>query len=761
MKVSLTGQKLKNNELINEYGFITYGWSFPEYFSGRINNGRFPRIKSGYHWNVKDDGTKRMNQACSKGKTSNGEEPFPIPEALQKWIIPISISESKPNAAQDFSTKFDKRCNKELKKYRKGGINKYKGEEWYDISIEDLTNLRSTVFEKLVKEYGATVSNKKLPKLKLDYGKKEIGLQKVFVRHFIEDFLKGKQERAKGIAPTGFGKTIATWFSIVESIKKGLTKNRISVFTAPTQFLAYKNTIAFRQYGNRNEIKKEGVKIVNITVYSGSDIQINSERHAGMERKEIMQDIISGYLTDPDVHIVFHTCSHSMSFLDEVLAGIGIKEIDYAICDEAHTLASTRNNRRNFILSDGLVKINKRLFITATEKNLNNPDDLRAGMINNFMNNPEVFGETLFKYSYADGVANEHILPFITHVFEYVSNGGDILELMSSLKEMDIEELQEMLDEDYSISPKMVQSIISSMKVVEEHGIKKLIILCSRNNHARTLAFALEHLQSTQGKLKDVNIVTVTADQYDPGDRANKMDEIHESDEKHIVIVGPWAITGIDCPSLDGVLWNFIPGSEISVAQGTGRGSRLSKGKEFLTVFFNIDLGKTVAEIRNSLISTIQKLYEAQFPSHDVTIKNRVRRILGRRFLTRTETDPDMVEPLVRASLEEVYESVATVNLTDQIMNLNSCFKIKNKAERFIDNLITDIEGSKTMRVHSDGFRVLHPDNTTYIQRYADTYSRYMPISYKEAEEQLSEFIYKLDEYREKVVSRELDSLFS
>ena len=116
------------------------------------------------------------------------------------------------------------------------------------------------------------------------------------------------------------------------------------------------------------------------------------------------------------------------------------------------------------------------------------------------------------------------------------------------------------------------------------------------------------------------------------------------------------------------------------MAQGTGRGSRLSKGKEFLTVFFNVDLGKSILEIQNALISTIQKLYEAQFPSHDVTVKNRVRRILGRRFLTTTETEPDTLEPLLRSSLREVYENVATVNLTNQLLNFKDHNRTKIKS---------------------------------------------------------------------------------
>jgi superfamily II DNA or RNA helicase len=683
MKVSLVNQSIINNELVNQYGFITYGWSFPQYFSGRINDGKCPRIKYGYHYNYKDNGATRMKQACQQGKTSNPEQPILIVEALQQWIIPVSISESKPNAAEKFADQFDKRCNKILKKFRKGGKEqKLKGEEWYDIHIEEVKEIRTSVFTKLVTEYGAKTKEIELNPILLDRGNKKVGLQKMIVNHIVEDFLPSILSRAKGIAPTGLGKTVSAWFAITRGFEKGLLPNRIAIFTAPTQFLAEKNCIAFRTYGRHNN-----VNMINIPIYSGSDVTVDTQVENMEDRKETLKNVISGYLTNPNATITLHVCSHSMRLLDQVLAEIGITNVDFAIIDEAHTLASTRNNNRNYVLHDGLVKINKRLFITATEKTLANPDNLQEGMTDNYMNNENVYGDYLFQYSYADGVSNKHILPFTCHVFEYSDRNLGVIEMLTSLKEMQIEELEGLFDDEFSISPKMAQSIISSIKIMEEKKRSKLLILCSRNNHAKLLSVVLQHIQKTSNKLNGINISYITADEYSVQERAEAMGDIDQSEEKHIVITGPWAVTGVDCPSLDAVLWNFTPGNEISAAQGIGRGSRIAgKDKKYLTVFFNLDLGLSLAEIQNTLTSTIQKIYEAQFPSHDVVVRERVRRILGRRFLSVDRTEPDIVEPLVRISLNDVYESAATVSLTDHIINMSAYNKsqIESAALKFI-----------------------------------------------------------------------------
>lgn len=719
MKVSKVNNSIKNGQIITEFGFITYTWSFPEYFSGRINDGRCPRIKAGYHYNYYDNGETRMKQACSS-KTSNAEQPFQIIEGLQQWIIPTSISESNPNAAEKFATQFDKKCNKVLGKYRNSERNqKLKGEEWYDIHIEKVKEIRTFVFVKLVAEYGAKVEETELKPILLDRGNKKVGLQKMIVNHIVEDFLPSESFRAKGIAPTGLGKTVCAWFAITRAFEKELLPNRIAIFTAPTQFLAEKNCIAFRTYGIRND-----VNMINIPIYSGSDVIIDTGVKNMEDRKETLKSVIRGYLTDSNANITLHVCSHSMRLLDQALSEIEISQVDFAIIDEAHTMASVRNNNVNYVLHDGHVKINKRLFITATEKTLVNPNNLQDGMTDNYMSNENVYGNYLFQYSYADGVANKHILPFTCHVFEYSDRNLGVVNMLTSLKEMQIEELSGLFDDEFSISPKMAQSIISSIKIMEEKKRNKLLILCSRNNHAKLLSVVLQHIQRTSNKLDGINIRSVTADEYDVQDRADAIEAIDESEEKEIVITGPWAVTGVDCPSLDAVLWNFTPSSEISAAQGIGRGSRIAgKNKEYLMVFFNLDLGLSIHEIQNTLTSTIQKIYEAQFPSHNVVVRDRVRRILGRRFLGVDRTESDTIELPVRILLNDIYEAAATISLTDHILNLKflpgyHVFRyrstqeeieiLKNKFETVYDsNLLYDKEELLKEILKSDNFKNL------------------------------------------------------
>jgi superfamily II DNA or RNA helicase len=356
-----------------------------------------------------------------------------------------------------------------------------------------------------------------------------------------------------------------------------------------------------------------------------------------------------------------------MELLDEVLYTIGQDTVDFAICDEAHTLASTRNNRRNFILNDGRVKISKRFFLTATEKNLINPDNLQEGMVDNFMNNEDVFGKYLFKYSFADGVVNKHVVPFTAKIYEYSSRNYQMSEMLNTLKSMKLEQFESLTvkgDEYTEISPKLAKSIVSIDKTLKESN--KVLVICSRNSHVYSLDVAIRELQNQGKYFQGCDVTNIVASDYTPVQRGEILEDIDQRNNKQIIVVGPWAITGVDCPSIDAVYWNFTPGNEISVAQGTGRGTRIIEGKSHLLVCFNLDIDDSNKEIKDTILNTLVKLYEAQFPSHEVMIKQ-VRRILGRRFLSVERDTEAQVETLTRMNLDEIYEAAEGRELINMI----------------------------------------------------------------------------------------------
>ena len=77
------------------------------------------------------------------------------------------------------------------------------------------------------------------------------GLQTPAIKAIIKEFKEGTS-RFKGIAPTGFGKTVVAFLTIAKLKAQGLLKNRVVMMTAPNQFLANKNAeAAFDEYAYR------------------------------------------------------------------------------------------------------------------------------------------------------------------------------------------------------------------------------------------------------------------------------------------------------------------------------------------------------------------------------------------------------------------------------------------------------------------------------------------------------------------------------
>ena len=663
------------------YAFMTYGWTFPLYWSQQ------GKIKSGVSNDPFDDGTVRMKQACST-KTPIAEQPRVIKELKQVWEIPVELVDLDKSKANKIRNIFDQRCNKALSKYKvKDARSPLMGEEWYrEISIEEIKALRTNIWEDLLIEFGTKAIKKEYKKIN------PRGLQTPAIKAIIKEFKDGVS-RFKGIAPTGFGKTVVAFLTIAKLKAQGLLKNRVVMMTAPNQFLANKNAGAFNEYAIANKVKG----VYNIPVFSGSDLGFAESHIEVLERNEKLAAIIQGYLQDdPDAIIVLHTCNPSVQLVDEVLNSIGINEIDFAICDEAHTLASTYDSRWNYVLEDHAVKINSRFFLTATEKTLTNPDFLehvpnRGNRVAkfNYMNNKEAFGGYAFKFSFAQGVDAGHIVPMIAKVFEYSNSNSAVSDMLSLVDSLDIPELQDVKDElgrTVLFDKKLARTLVSIMSIFEKEDRNKLLTICSRNSHVDLLVKVVKAIQSTGKYLQDIEVTDIKAYDYLPADRETILQTVDASDRKQIVITGPWAITGVDCPSIDAVHWNFTPGTEISITQGTGRGARLAEGKKNVLVSFNLDLDNQLAVLRSKITSTVVKLYEAQFPSHDVELRERMRRRIGRTFLSVEKDTEGEIDQAIRLSLDQIYEASSGIDFKqfiDSFRNRSTQDELEILAEEF------------------------------------------------------------------------------
>ena len=663
------------------FAFMTYGWTFPLLFEHQ------GKIKSGISNNPFDNGSIRMKQACSN-KTSNGEQPYVINDLKQVWEIPMDFVGLDKSKANKLRNKFDERCNKALSKYKvKDETTPLIGEEWYrEISIEEIKALRTKIWEELLIELGTKAIEKVYKKMS------PRGLQTPAIKAIIKEFKEGTS-RFKGIAPTGFGKTVVAFLTFAKLKAQGLLKNRVVMMTAPNQFLANKNAEAFDEYAIGNKVKN----IINIPVFSGSDLGFTEEHIAVLERKDKLAAIIQARLNDnPNATIVLHTCNPSVELVDEVLDMIGINEIDFAVCDEAHTLASTYDSRWNYVLQDHKVKIKSRFFLTATEKTLTNPDFLehvpnrgeRAAKFN-YMNNKEIFGDYCFKFSFAQGVDAGHIVPMIAKVFEYSNSNSDVSDMLSLVDSLDIPELQDIKDElgrTVLFDKKLARTLVSIISIFKKEDRNKLLTICSRNSHVDLLVKVVKAIQSTGKYLQDIEVTDIKACDHLPAERQEILDNIHDSDKRQIVITGPWSITGVDCPSLDAVHWNFTPGTEISITQGTGRGARLSVGKKNVLVSFNLDLDNHLFVLRSKISSTVVKLYESQFPSHDVELSTKVRRIVGRRFLSVEKDTEGDIPSSIRLSIDQIYEASSGTDFKrfiDSFRNRSTQDELEILAEEF------------------------------------------------------------------------------
>ncbi len=253
---------------------------------------------------------------------------------------------------------------------------------------------------------------------------------------------------------------------------------------------------------------------------------------------------------------------------------------DLAVIDEAHRTAGSSAKPWAAVHDDTKIPSRRRLYFTATPRIAGGITEGLEDNAHNVvcsMDDPEAYGETVFRYPVAQGIADgliadyEVIVPVITDQdLRELLNEPGILDLRSRRTN---EELQRLALQ------------IATCRTIDTYQLERVITYHSRIRGARDFVRTLHHaaqLLPPSDRLTHLYRVAVAgSDRLKDRRRAFKEFTTRSSDGGHrcaLIANSRLLAEGIDLPAVDAVIFADPKNSIVDIVQGAGRAFRVPFG---------------------------------------------------------------------------------------------------------------------------------------------------------------------------------------
>jgi len=242
-------------------------------------------------------------------------------------------------------------------------------------------------------------------------------------------------------------------------------------------------------------------------------------------------------------------------------------KFDLAIFDEAHKTVGSKSKRFATLLSEKKINIEKRLFMTATERIFKGNDDEVLSM-----DDEKIYGQRFYQMSFKAAIEQNIISDY--RVVTMTISDETLLEL--------IEKNNFISDENKNLSEVESTKLaagISLKKAFKKYGINHAISFHRSIESAdafRKQQDVLNSLKTVGPKIANSHI----SSKKSAGERAKLMQEF--SCEKKALMTNARCLTeGIDVPAIDAVLFADPKQSVVDIVQAAGRALRKHKKKKF------------------------------------------------------------------------------------------------------------------------------------------------------------------------------------
>ncbi len=366
-------------------------------------------------------------------------------------------------------------------------------------------------------------------------------------------------ERGKMIMPCGTGKSL-TAFWIAEKMKPksiliavpslALLQQTLKVWTR--EFLLNNIEPDWLCVCSDDTVKEEQDDFVTFSADLGIKVDTDPRVIRNFLRKKTKK-----------LKIVFTTYQSGRA------TAIGSKgfKYDLGIMDEAHKTVGSGKKPMAHLLHQNNIKINKRLFMTATERLFRGDSDEYMSM-----DDPRDYGNLIYELSFKKAINSKppiisdyKIITFgiTTPEIEKIAEDNKYLEVKRDLKDITARELA---------------TAIALRKAIKKLKIKNAISFhrsIKRAENFRKQQDLISKIYPTYGKLKTFHV----RGDMPTSDRALEMLSFEE--EKGLMTNARCLTEGVDLPAIDCVCFTDPKRSKVDIVQAAGRALRLSKDKKF------------------------------------------------------------------------------------------------------------------------------------------------------------------------------------
>jgi superfamily II DNA or RNA helicase len=421
-------------------------------------------------------------------------------------------------------------------------------------------------------------------------------------------------DSGKLILPCGTGKTlISLW--IKESLLPKVT------------LVLFPSLALLRQ--TKNEwMKNKSIDFQYIVVCSESDIN-NQYDSCNIN----LYDLDSFVTTDPLAINNFINKNKRMSdkviystyqSLPKIAEALNDSEtiIDLAICDESHKTAGSENSLFSIVHSNNNIRINKRLYMTATPRVFS--DTIKRNMYDENiilydMSDTRIFGQEIYRMSFAKAIELDILVDY-----QIICIG------------ISDDDIQKMISDGYLVEGDQTFADYANnyalKQVFEEYDINHVITFHSRIENAESFSSRSKQIMPSISSF-------FVSGQQSTTIRSLILDNFQKS-QKAIISNSRCLTEGIDVPIIDAVFFCDPKNSKIDVVQAAGRALRKSDkirnktGKIIIPIYHSNKLNvedaidssifKNVVKIIRSLAEHDERLQdEINYFAHNIEKKSR------------------------------------------------------------------------------------------------------------------------------------------